>query len=140
VSPESVEGRTVQPICERCRTLLGSLQDAKERLGDATVRMHVLVGTGEHEAFNAALRETQSLQTQCRALRAELEHHRAQHHSSSTGLGRFVASSRFRRDRIRVVALQDIDGSGKPDDSEGTVERGSNFGQGCDLKPGRTEL
>jgi hypothetical protein len=84
VSPQRIEGGTVHLNCETCRSLLGSLQDVKERLRDATVRMHVLIGTGEHEAFNAALRETQTLQTECAALRAEVERHRAEQHSPSS--------------------------------------------------------
>jgi hypothetical protein len=74
----------VERVCGTCRVLLNRLQDAKEKLVDATLRMRVLMGTGRHEAFEAALRQTQSLQMECRVLRAEVERHKAQHGESAT--------------------------------------------------------
>jgi hypothetical protein len=65
-----------------CHVLLNSLEDARNRLDAAMLRMRSVVGTRRPEELRAALLESQSLRMECRALRGEVEHHKAQHGSS----------------------------------------------------------
>jgi hypothetical protein len=58
---------------------LNSLEDVKNRLDAAMGRMRSIVGAGRPEQFAAALRETRSLSMECRALRDEVERHKAEH-------------------------------------------------------------
>jgi hypothetical protein len=43
------------------------------------LRMRSVVGTKRPEEFRAALLESQSLRMECRALRGEVERHKAEH-------------------------------------------------------------
>jgi hypothetical protein len=43
------------------------------------LRMSAVVGTRDPDTFNAALLESQSLRMECRAIRGEVECHKAQH-------------------------------------------------------------
>jgi hypothetical protein len=70
---------TMHSICNTCSALLNSLRDASRRLDDSILRMHSYAYTGRAEAFNAALRESQSLNRECEALRAKAQHHKAEH-------------------------------------------------------------
>ena len=67
------------PFCERCTDLLRSLEDVTDRLDAAMLRIGSVVGTHRPEEFRAALLESQSLRMECRALRDEVQRHRAEH-------------------------------------------------------------
>jgi hypothetical protein len=69
----------VHPDCGRCKILLNDLQDAASSLQEALLRMSAVVGTRDPDKFNAALLESQSLRMECRAIRGEVEVHKAQH-------------------------------------------------------------
>jgi hypothetical protein len=71
--------RAGYPVCETCHVLLNSLEDAKNRLDAAMLRIRSVVGTRRPEEFRAAFLEWQSLRKECRALRGEVEHHKPQH-------------------------------------------------------------
>jgi hypothetical protein len=70
----------VHPVCGQCVILLDSLGQAKRRHDHAMSQMNKVAGTGNPDAFNAALHEAQSLRMECRALRDEVERHRVQHY------------------------------------------------------------
>jgi hypothetical protein len=59
--------------------LLRSLEDARNRLDSAMLRIRSVVGTKRPEELRAALLESQSLRMECRALRDEVQDHRAKH-------------------------------------------------------------
>jgi hypothetical protein len=70
------------PPCETCRFLSDSLNDARERYAVAALHMGELAGAGRPDLFNAAQLETQSLHAECEAIKAESEHHKAEHQST----------------------------------------------------------
>jgi hypothetical protein len=76
---KNISYRAGYPVCEMCRVLLNSLEDARNRLDAAMLRIRSVVGTRRPEEFRAALLEWQSLRMECRALRGEVEHHKPQH-------------------------------------------------------------
>jgi hypothetical protein len=84
IALKNVLHRAAYPVCQTCHVLLNSLEDARNRLDAAMLRMRSVVGTRRPEEFRAALLEWQSLRMECRALRAEVEHHKEQHHQRST--------------------------------------------------------
>jgi hypothetical protein len=69
----------VHSDCGKCKILLNDLQDAASSLQEALLRMSAVVGTRDPDTFNAALLESQSLRMECRAIRGEVECHKAQH-------------------------------------------------------------
>jgi hypothetical protein len=72
----------MHPPCETCRLLSESLNDARERYAVAALHMGELAGAGTSDLFNAAQLETQSLHIECEAIKAELQHHKAEHQST----------------------------------------------------------
>lgn len=68
------------PFCETCSTLSASLHEAATRLTIASVHVHDLSGVGKPDLFAAAKLEAQSVRKECEAIKAELDHHRAEHH------------------------------------------------------------
>jgi hypothetical protein len=70
--------------CEMCRILCNSLEDANARFVRAISHVGTLTGRGMPEGFQAALREAECLRMEYQDLQAELERHRAEHHSRSS--------------------------------------------------------
>jgi hypothetical protein len=69
-------------LCGRCRLLSESLNDVRERYALAALHMGELAGAGKPDLCNAAQFETQSLRVECEAIKAELNRHTAEHHST----------------------------------------------------------
>jgi hypothetical protein len=59
---------------------MNSLQDAASSLQESLLRMSAVVGTREPQIFDSAVLESKSSRMECRAIRIELEHHRAEQH------------------------------------------------------------
>jgi hypothetical protein len=75
---------TVRSDCGKCKILLNDLQDAASSLQQGLLRMSAVVGTRDRDAFDAALVESEILRMECRAVRREVERHKAQHLSVET--------------------------------------------------------
>jgi hypothetical protein len=65
--------------CETCGILLDRLKDCAKRLDEAISRMRGLAGTEGSEQFSAASRDVGTLRMECQVIRAEVEHHNAEH-------------------------------------------------------------
>jgi hypothetical protein len=65
--------------CETCRVLSNSLEDARCRLEEFSLRVADLACMGSPDLSNADLRELQSLRMEHQMLAAEFESHRAGH-------------------------------------------------------------
>jgi hypothetical protein len=67
--------------CETCRVLLDRLHKCNERLNKPSSLMWSLVGTKKTDDLVAVLRDVESLQMECAAVIAEVERHKADHHT-----------------------------------------------------------
>jgi hypothetical protein len=71
-------------VCETCRILFNSLEDANARFVRAISNVRTLTGHGMQDGFQAALREAECLRIEYEDIQADLERHRADHHSRSS--------------------------------------------------------
>jgi hypothetical protein len=74
----------VYPLCEMCRALTDLLVAVTDKFVVATVRLAELAGARQHASFNAAEVEVRIWREEYERIKAELDRHRAEHHSSAT--------------------------------------------------------
>jgi hypothetical protein len=71
-------------VCETCRILFNSLEDANARFVRAISNVRTLTGRGVQDGFQVALREAECLRIEYEDIQTALERHRAEHHSRAS--------------------------------------------------------